>query len=168
MIIAITGGRTFGDIATLQRKFPFKFREHPLWLRREAEYQFIFRTLSYAAVELSQHYRADAPWRAADLRIVAGAASGADTAAIDWAKANMVDYKEYPAEWEKYGMDVAGLIRNQEMIDTERPNLLIAFPGRRGTEDMIRRAKKAQIEIRRMTHICAVTMEGHLHAGTEF
>lgn len=170
-IIVVTGGRTFGDIATLQRRYPLAYRNHPLWPRREAEYDFVFRTLDYAAIELSQHYRENEKWVPDDLRIIAGGAAGADTVAIDWAKRNQVPYLEYPAEWEKYGPNYAGLIRNQEMLDKELPDLCIAFPGWRGTRDMMQRVrafKPKRIELRKMAHQAAITMQGQRHAGTEF
>lgn len=168
MIIAVCGGRSFGDIATLQRKFPLEYKDHPLWERREAEYQFVFRTLSFAAAELSRHYRIDEPWQATDLEIVTGCARGADAAAVDWAKSNLLSYRVYEAEWERHGPNYAGPIRNQEILDKERPNLLIAFPGYRGTADMIRRAKRAKIEIRKMTQNTVITMEGNTDACPEF
>jgi hypothetical protein len=171
VVIVITGGRTFGDIASLQRKFPLIYREHPLWPRREAEYDFVFRTLDYAAAELSQRYNPHGPWQPHDLRIIAGGASGADTSAIDWAKARGATYQEYPAEWEKYGPNYAGFIRNQEMLDKELPDLCIAFPGYRGTKDMVRRVrafKAKPIELRQIKYDHTVTMKGNRHAGTEF
>lgn len=52
----------------------------------------------------------------------------------------------FPANWDKYGK-AAGAIRNQQMLDEGQPNLVIAFPSGNGTADMIRRAKKAGIEV---------------------
>jgi len=36
------------------------------------------------------------------------------------------------------------------MIDEGKPDLVLAFPGGRGTDDMVRRAEKAGIEVRRV------------------
>jgi hypothetical protein len=55
----------------------------------------------------------------------------------------------YPADWKKHGRS-AGPIRNQHMLDVGKPNLVIAFPGGRGTADMMKRAEKAGIEVRRI------------------
>jgi hypothetical protein len=45
----------------------------------------------------------------------------------------------------------AGPIRNQRMIDEGKPDLVIAFPGGRGTADMVSRAKKAGIPVQEIT-----------------
>ncbi len=47
---------------------------------------------------------------------------------------------------DKYGKS-AGSIRNQQMIDEGKPDLVVAFPGGFGTKDMVRRAKKHNIEV---------------------
>lgn len=52
----------------------------------------------------------------------------------------------YRAEWDKHGR-AAGPIRNQRMLDEGKPDLVIAFPGGRGTADMVRRAKAAGVEV---------------------
>lgn len=163
IVILVCGGRSFGDIATLQRRYPLNYRQHPLWERREAEYDFVFRTLDFLAIELSANYRHDLPWKPSDLRIVAGAASGTDTVAIDWAKARGADWIEYPAEWERYGIRHAGKIRNQQMLDEEKPQIGIAFPGFRGTRDMIRRMKAAGIEVRQIDHKCAIQIQDDIN-----
>ena len=41
----------------------------------------------------------------------------------------------------------AGHIRNQQMIDEGKPDLVVAFPGGAGTADMIRRAKKHNLKV---------------------
>jgi predicted Rossmann-fold nucleotide-binding protein len=81
------------------------------------------------------------------LTIICGAANGADRLAADWAFYRGVSLDLYPAEWRKHGKS-AGPIRNQKMIDEGKPDLVIAFPGGRGTADMVRRAQDAGIEVR--------------------
>jgi hypothetical protein len=53
------------------------------------------------------------------------------------------------AKWEKYGL-AAGPIRNQEMLDTYKPDLVVAFHNdiehSKGTKDMITRAMNYGIE----------------------
>lgn len=41
----------------------------------------------------------------------------------------------------------AGPIRNQHMIDTAKPDLVVSFPGGAGTADMVRRAKAAGVRV---------------------
>lgn len=79
--------------------------------------------------------------------IIAGGASGVDTMARRLAPAWGIAFEEYPADWTAHGK-AAGPIRNQRMIDDGKPDLVVAFPGGRGTADMVRRAKAAGIEVR--------------------
>jgi hypothetical protein len=41
----------------------------------------------------------------------------------------------------------AGPRRNQRMIDEGKPDLVVAFPGKAGTSDMVRRARAAGVEV---------------------
>ena len=52
----------------------------------------------------------------------------------------------YPAQWDVYGRR-AGPIRNQEMIDEGKPDGVVAFPGGKGTADMVRRAEAAGLKV---------------------
>lgn len=74
--------------------------------------------------------------------LIHGDASGADSLAKDWAESHHIPTLAYPAEWEKHGR-AAGPIRNQRMIDYGKPDIVVAFPGGRGTGDMINRAESA-------------------------
>lgn len=76
-----------------------------------------------------------------------GHAIGADSLADEWARARGVAILGFRAQWEKYGK-AAGPRRNQRMLDTGRPRVVIAFPGGVGTADMVRRARAAGIEVR--------------------
>lgn len=78
--------------------------------------------------------------------IISGGARGADTFAQRLAKGWKIDFEKYPADWEQYGR-AAGHIRNQQMLDEGKPDLVIAFPGGRGTANMIERAKKAGVKV---------------------
>lgn len=80
------------------------------------------------------------------VKIISGGAKGADALAMTWAAVNWSGYEEYKADWKKHGK-AAGPIRNQQMLDEGKPELVIAFPGGRGTADMVGRAKKAGIEV---------------------
>lgn len=86
----------------------------------------------------------------ATLTVVTGGAPGADRLARDWARDHRNDgvrFVEVAADWVKHG-DAAGPIRNQLMLDRHQPDLVIAFPGGKGTADMVRRAKKARVPVR--------------------
>lgn len=82
------------------------------------------------------------------LNVIQGGARGSDALAREWAFCQTsVHLSNFPAEWEKYGK-AAGAIRNQQMLIEGKPDLVIAFPGGRGTADMVRRAKAAGIPVR--------------------
>jgi len=76
--------------------------------------------------------------------VVGGGANGADLCGKTFAKVNHIPYKEFKARWGCYGKS-AGPIRNKQMA--EYADALIAFPGGRGTEDMIRQAKEKGLKI---------------------
>ncbi len=78
--------------------------------------------------------------------IIHGDAPGADTLADQWCDVFGVRKHVFPANWDKEGR-AAGPIRNQRMIDEGKPDLVIAFPGGRGTADMIRRANAAKLPV---------------------
>lgn len=66
--------------------------------------------------------------------------AGADKLAAHWAHVQGVAEKFYKPNWKEYGRK-AGPFRNQTMLDTEKPDVVIAFPGGKGTADMVKRAK---------------------------
>lgn len=75
-----------------------------------------------------------------------GGARGADTIASEWSKTKP-GLKRYVcrADWEKNGR-AAGPIRNARMMEWE-PDLVVAFPGGKGTADMVARAKRAGVRV---------------------
>ena len=81
--------------------------------------------------------------------VIEGAAPGADALAREAAEDFGITVETYPADWDKHGK-AAGPIRNQQMLDEGKPDLVLAFPTpqSRGTWDMVRRARKAGIEAR--------------------
>ena len=79
--------------------------------------------------------------------IIHGWAKGADTMADRWAFTNNIKVKRHAANWNKYGK-AAGPIRNGVMLKTEKPDLVVAFPGDIGTADMVTQAKAARVEVR--------------------
>jgi hypothetical protein len=83
-------------------------------------------------------------------RLAHGAATGADTLAKRWAERVGVHPEPYPvtrADWKAHGR-AAGPRRNGLMLRTERPDLLVAFPGGPGTRDCCRQATALGIPIR--------------------
>ena len=81
--------------------------------------------------------------------VIHGAARGADSFADLWAHSNRVRVTPFPANWRENGR-AAGAIRNAQMAAL-RPDLVIAFPGGRGTADMMARAEAAGLEVVRIT-----------------
>ena len=81
-----------------------------------------------------------------DAVVIHGAAPGADSWAGYIAGTLGLMVEVHPANWAKYGK-AAGPIRNQEMLDSG-VDLLIAFPGGRGTQDMVSRAQRAGVEVK--------------------
>lgn len=71
--------------------------------------------------------------------VIHGGAQGADRIAREWCICRKVECRGYAADWKRHGR-AAGPIRNQRMLDDGKPDLVIAFPGGRGTADMVRRA----------------------------
>ena len=80
--------------------------------------------------------------------IIHGGARGADQMADVWAKQHEVTCEVYPADWDAYGKS-AGPIRNQQMLE-RGPDIVLAFPGGKGTADMVSRARKAGVMVAEM------------------
>lgn len=78
--------------------------------------------------------------------IAHGGATGADGLADDYAWLHHIPCKKFPADWKKHGK-AAGPIRNSLMLKEFQPDVVIAFPGGRGTGDMIQRAKTAGVRV---------------------
>lgn len=77
--------------------------------------------------------------------LICGGARGADQLAQDWASYRRVACRVFNADWETHGR-AAGPIRNQLMLDDGTPDLVMAFPGNRGTADMVRRATELGVK----------------------
>ncbi len=78
--------------------------------------------------------------------VIEGGADGADTCARLWAIQRDVNCDTYKAQWAKFGKG-AGPIRNQQMLDEGKPDLVVAFPGMHGTIDMMNRAHAAGVRV---------------------
>lgn len=77
--------------------------------------------------------------------LITGDAPGADYWAWQWALDREIPVTQYYADWDKYGR-AAGPIRNKQML-TENPDITIvlAFPGGKGTENMLKLAREAGV-----------------------
>lgn len=73
--------------------------------------------------------------------IIEGGAKGADRLARAWAASRGVSVETFNADWKKHGAPAAGPIRNKQMIVEGKPHGVIAFPGDRGTANMIAQAE---------------------------
>ena len=82
------------------------------------------------------------------LVIIHGNARGADLLADTYARDEQIEVLSFPANWDLYGKR-AGFIRNKQMLDVGKPDLIIAFPGGRGTDMMCEIAEKAGVPVRR-------------------
>ncbi len=79
--------------------------------------------------------------------IIQGGARGADHLARVWANAFHIPCISYVANWKLHGKK-AGPIRNKQMIDEGKPDLVLAFPGGKGTASMVKIAKDANVTVR--------------------
>jgi hypothetical protein len=77
--------------------------------------------------------------------LIEGAARGADTLARKWAEAKKIPVLPFPADWKRHGR-AAGPIRNERMLREGKPDLVIAFPGGKGTAHMVSLARHAGVE----------------------
>lgn len=164
----VCGGRDFADIK-------HKFGAERLEAKKQIS--FVFDRLDGLASMYSKHspdnstisgisIDTNANWLPLDIKVVSGGARGVDTVAIDWAVSNYCQYREYHADWKRH-KNAAGPIRNQLIIDSEVPKAgydenyktiiddaeriknihVIAFPGGKGTADMVRRSKARGLHV---------------------
>lgn len=89
-----------------------------------------------------------------DTVVIHGACRGADRFAGEVADALGFEVEEYPAEWDLYGR-AAGPIRNRQMLEEGKPDLVLAFHAdighSRGTKDMVAVAVKAEVPVEVIT-----------------
>lgn len=78
--------------------------------------------------------------------IIEGGAKGTDFCARLYAKYCGWDHLPFPADWNKYGRK-AGYLRNKQMLDEGKPDLVVAFPGGDGTANMVKLATEAGVEV---------------------
>ena len=103
-------------------------------IKDEAARLFMFRQLSTLH---EKHYFT---------AIIEGGAPGADASAATFGRMNSIPVLTFKADWDEHGR-AAGPIRNRRMIEEGHPDLVVAFPGGRGTADMMFWAKKAGVKV---------------------
>jgi len=81
---------------------------------------------------------------------VTGPYVGADYWAREWACSRDKSSSRFHADWKRHGK-AAGPIRNTRMIEEGKPDLVIAFPGGKGTANMVAQARAAGIEVIEIT-----------------
>jgi hypothetical protein len=81
--------------------------------------------------------------------IMEGGANGADALANWFALRNHLECQTFDADWDKHGK-AAGPKRNRLMLD-HAPDLVIAFPGGKGTANCVAQAEKRGIPVRHVT-----------------
>lgn len=79
--------------------------------------------------------------------VIQGGARGADLHARAWATARGKPCATFDAPWAALGRG-AGPIRNGWMLEFGHPDLVVAFPGGKGTADMVSQAQRAGIQVR--------------------
>jgi hypothetical protein len=82
-------------------------------------------------------------------QLIHGAARGADSLAAVWARSEGIPAIAFPADWARHGK-AAGFRRNEAMLRQGSPDLVVAFPGGKGTAHMVRLAKAAGIPVRQV------------------
>lgn len=87
--------------------------------------------------------------------VIQGGARGADTLAQLAARRIGLPCITYEADWDRHGK-AAGPIRNQQMLETSAPELVLAFIPEsgitKGTRDMVTRARAAGVEVREIVY----------------
>ncbi len=80
--------------------------------------------------------------------LIQGGARGADSLACLWAQHHNVVSLQFDADWTTHGRS-AGPIRNARMLE-EGPQVVVAFPGGGGSENMVAQAKARGVEVIRV------------------
>lgn len=127
MRVLVCGGRDFAD-------------------KNLNEYRFVHLVLNILCDLASNEYNPFDNWLPTDIVIIEGGARGADRAASDYAVVNFCQHLQFPADWATHGKR-AGYIRNKQMLDEGKPDLVIAFPGGKGTAMMVDIAIKAGVKV---------------------
>lgn len=153
MRVLVCGGREFSALP-MKSNGNGPDKEHPSYGSKMQELLFIHSTLYNLCDEFSLWTEEDSFGNKlpTNITIIEGGAKGADTGAAEWAVVNWVELEEYKADWGKHGKS-AGFIRNQTMLDKGKPDIVLAFPGGKGTSHMVKIAKEKGIAVREIKYI---------------
>src|SRR5579864_3148920 len=77
--------------------------------------------------------------------IVCGGAAGADSGGMYWARQQGIDVHVYFPKWELEGK-AAGPNRNRRMLRSEKVDVVVACPGGKGTDHMVKLAESSDIQ----------------------
>lgn len=78
--------------------------------------------------------------------LIEGGAPGADTMAKAFAIWANIPVKTFPADWSRHG-PAAGPLRNRQMLEEGKPDLVVAFEGGKGTANMVKQARDAGVRV---------------------
>ena len=81
--------------------------------------------------------------------LICGDAKGADALARRWCTKHGIPLAVFPPAWGKL-RKTAGPIRNTWMLKFMKPHLVVAFPGGRGTQNMLTQSEEAGAKIERI------------------
>jgi hypothetical protein len=83
-------------------------------------------------------------WHSMQTVLAHGGATGADALCAEFAERYDIPCKVFRADWKRLGVK-AGPLRNAVMLDAFEPDVVIAFPGGRGTAHCVKIAKEKRI-----------------------
>lgn len=138
MRVVVTGGRFFGYIPEIPEPGNFK-----RWRERVVNGQFQRDRLAKRLDQLLREAGCGA------LTLIHGGADGADALAGAWAQHRDVPTVVFPItpeDWARWGK-AAGAKRDARMLVEGEPDLVIAFEGGKGTQNLIKQARKAGIAV---------------------
>lgn len=147
--ILVCGGRDYGLVV---RTKPTMAEEPPAAHARFEEFKHVHDFLHELVSNISAEFKEEDNWLPTDVTIIHGGATGVDSIASDFANTHFCQERYFcqeqcfPADWKQYG-NSAGPIRNAKMLREGEPDLVVAFPGGKGTANMVRLAKKAGVKV---------------------
>jgi hypothetical protein len=76
----------------------------------------------------------------------------------------MLKVERYRADWAKHGR-AAGPIRNKQMLEEGKPDLVVAFPGGQGTANMMSQVREAGVRVMAITPTLAEASDAPHRSG---
>ena len=136
--VIVCGGRSFAN-PTFQITTKEEFEQNKI--KAEEDIKLLYSILDY----FHETYGV--------VEMAAGAAIGADSAAETYAKESQIPFVKFPVtkeDWDTHGKK-AGILRNIKMLEQFKPDIVIAFPGGNGTENMCQETKKRHVCLFKLT-----------------